>query len=252
MTHIKYLLFLFLLTLISCGFNALIIEDSFSFIGSVSNPSTSSLQDTEVGSIALNEGSCSQTSYKLKNDYNGLFKITDKGKVLLAKDNPPAGTYHLVILGYCDESYEEIHLDIIILASNNPWLKQIGSVTAVSLGGEASNYDECRSLQRDSAGNSYCTGITWSSLGEVNGGASDAFVVKFDPNGTVLWLRQFGSVTAASLGGEASGYEYCSSLQINSIGNSYCVGETYSSLGEVNGGDSDVFIIKLGPNGEVL
>ena len=102
----------------------------------------------------------------------------------------------------------------------------------------------------DSSGNVYCAGATYSSLGETNGGSRDAFVMKLNSSGVVQWIRQLGAVTSVPYG-SASSSDYCYGVSVDSSGNVYCAGATYSSLGETNGGSRDAFVMKLNSSGVV-
>lgn len=127
-------------------------------------------------------------------------------------------------------------------------LKQLGA----SFGGQAKTWeeDECEAVTTDSSGNVYCAGSTYGSLGETNGGENDAFVLKLDSSGKVLWIKQLGAVTAA--GGASSQSDLCASVAVDSSGNVYCAGSTYGSLGEANGGYSDAFVMKLDSEGKLV
>lgn len=138
-----------------------------------------------------------------------------------------------------------------------PWIVQTGTGAFGSSlpGGDTTKGESCYELRVDSIGNIYCAGITWGgSLGEINGGSSDAFIMKLDPNGNLLWIKQMGagSFGAALPGGDTSGGEYCSQFLIDSHGDVYCSGSTNGSLGESNGGLSDIFIMKLSSLGDLL
>jgi len=55
--------------------------------------------------------------------------------------------------------------------------------------------DQVRGVSADADGNVYVAGSTENALpGQVIAGFHDAFVRKYDSNGTVLWTRQFGSL----------------------------------------------------------
>jgi Tfp pilus assembly protein PilZ len=131
--------------------------------------------------------------------------------------------------------------------SGTPWAKQLGAVTA---GGNASQYDNCSGVAVDGSGNVYCAGYTDSSLGEANGGSYDAYVMKLNSAGQVQWITQLGAVTAVP-GGDTSHRDYCNGVAVDGNGNVYCAGQTFGSLGEVNGGNSDAFVMKLNSSGQV-
>ncbi len=94
----------------------------------------------------------------------------------------------------------------------------------------------------DGAGNVYVVGEVEGAFDGDSAGASDAYVMKFDPAGTRLWVRQFGdldyeSVTGVALDGEA---------------NVYVVGSTYGSIDAINAGSSDVFVRGYDTDGQLL
>ncbi|MBI5233711.1 MAG: SBBP repeat-containing protein, partial [Deltaproteobacteria bacterium] len=122
------------------------------------------------------------------------------------------------------------------------------------LGG--SDYDYGRGIAIDSSGNAYVTGWTSSSDfptaspfdGTWNGG-SDGFVTKLDSTGSVLTYSTF-------LGGNSD--DYGRGIAIDSSGNAYVTGWTWSSdfptVGPIDGVLSyeDAFVAKLNPSGSAL
>ncbi|MBI5306856.1 MAG: SBBP repeat-containing protein [Planctomycetes bacterium] len=118
------------------------------------------------------------------------------------------------------------------------------------LGG--SKADECSAIAIDSEGNAYVTGVTYSSnLPATSGaydtsfnGGSDVFVSKFNGDLTSLLASTY-------LGGRDA--DFSNSIAIDSTGNVYLTGWTYSSNFPTTTGaydtlfnkDSDVFVSKL-------
>jgi uncharacterized protein (TIGR03437 family) len=123
----------------------------------------------------------------------------------------------------------------------------------------------------DAAGNTYVTGNTCSSTFPATPGAfqtqfgggscylvgvgisvpgGDAFVMKLDPTGVVLW--------ATYLGG--SGYDAGNAIAVDAAGNVYVAGQTASSNFPVTAGaafpslttPSDAFVVKLNPVGSQM
>lgn len=83
------------------------------------------------------------------------------------------------------------------------------------------------------------TGIFDSQSGK---GGIDAFLTKFDSEGTQLWIRQFGSAS--------NDYAYDVSTDDSGI---YITGYTYGELsGEKKLGDADAFLAKYNPEGDLL
>lgn len=130
------------------------------------------------------------------------------------------------------------------------WVKQLGSITTVP-GGDTSSWDLCSSTTVDSSGNVYCAGNTSGNLGEANGGVNDAFVMKLDSLGNIVWITQLGASTKAP-GGNNSSSDTCFSVATDSAGNVYCAGHTYGAMGEANGGGSDAFVLKLNSSGSLV
>src|SRR5690606_32062305 len=99
-------------------------------------------------------------------------------------------------------------------------------------GGSA--YDDGVSCAADAAGNVYLAGTTTStsaiaSGGHQNsygGGNNDAFLVKFDGNGTRLWGTYYGG----------SAVEYGYSCVTDATGNIYLAGYTQSASAIASGG----------------
>lgn len=138
-------------------------------------------------------------------------------------------------------------------SGNLVWLKQLGAVTSVP-GGDTSQSDRCSSVTVDGSGSVYCAGYTSGSLGEANGGNghNDAFVLKLNSSGNLVWLKQLGSVTSVP-GGNTSSDDQCNSVTVDGSGNVYCAGNTFGSLGETNGGggNADAFVMKLDSSGNL-
>jgi hypothetical protein len=134
--------------------------------------------------------------------------------------------------------------------STLPWMIHLG-LTTKAIGGINTGKDFCLSSASDSEGNAYCAGYTTGSLGETNGGGNDAFIMKVDTNGGLVWLKHFGNFTKAS-GGSNTGSEQCNGVAVDSSGNVYCAGKTNGAMGEANGGGDDAFVMKLDKNGNLV
>jgi hypothetical protein len=83
--------------------------------------------------------------------------------------------------------------------------------------------DQSIELTTDSAGNVYITGITKNQLGDTQFGSGDIFVAKYDPSGTLLWTKQYGT------GLNENGY----AIQVDAAGNIFVGG---SASNNPNGG----------------
>ena len=63
------------------------------------------------------------------------------------------------------------------------WIKQLGTAST----------EYSMSIATDSNNNVYITGYTYGALDGTNQGSGDAFVVKFDSDGTEVWRTQLGT-----------------------------------------------------------
>jgi Bacterial Ig-like domain (group 3)/Beta-propeller repeat len=121
-----------------------------------------------------------------------------------------------------------------------------------------SGVDEGTGIAVDSAGNAYVTGQTNSTdfptknplQAAYGGGQLDAFVSKINPSGSAL-------VYSTYLGG--SGDDRGFGIAVDSVGNVYVTGLTYSTdfptmnpLQPTNGGSGDAFVAKINPSGSAL
>ncbi|MDQ2900889.1 MAG: SBBP repeat-containing protein [Acidobacteriota bacterium] len=123
------------------------------------------------------------------------------------------------------------------------------------LGG--SDYDAGNAIAVDAAGSAYVTGDTSSVNFPVLGafqpakaGQQDAFAAKLNPAGNALSYSTY-------LGG--SGDDHGAGIAVDSAGNAYITGGTFSKnfpvanpLQATNGGNQDAFVTKLGPSGAAL
>ncbi len=121
--------------------------------------------------------------------------------------------------------------DIAVLKLNESdgsrqWAKQIGG-----------NYEDVAfSIAGDEAGNIYICGEEESD--HPNSGSDDVFVIKMNSNGNILWKKQFGGY----------GDEDVPLAIVYESGNLYITGLEDS---DPNGGNYDIFIMKLDTDGNV-
>ena len=80
-------------------------------------------------------------------------------------------------------------------------------------------------------------------MSETNAGSFDAFVMKLDSSGNIVWLTQLGDTTEA--GGNNAGNDQCKDVAVDGSGSVYCAGITTGGMGETNGGAGDAFILRL-------
>jgi hypothetical protein len=123
------------------------------------------------------------------------------------------------------------------------------------------NDDRGIDIQTDAEGNAYVIGNTKSSdfpisknnsINSTYSGNQDIFILKLNPNGSSLNYSTY-------IGGNND--DYCYDIAIDSLGNSYLIGETRSTNfptttaalnTSFNGGLTDAFVIKLSHNGSNL
>jgi hypothetical protein len=107
------------------------------------------------------------------------------------------------------------------------WTRQLGTVSS----------DVAYGVALDHAGSVYVAGATAGALdGNLRQGGEDAFLLKFDGNGGLLWSRQFGTVAA----------DAARSVACDPYGHIFVAGDTFGSLGEIvaNAGSSDLFVVR--------
>jgi hypothetical protein len=102
-------------------------------------------------------------------------------------------------------------------------------------------FDHAWSLATDGTG-LYVTGVTDGVFpGQTAAGSSDAFVAKFDLDGTLLWVTQFGTKR----------YDLGSNVVADATG-VYVVGATFGTFhGQTNVGANDVFSARLDADGNL-
>jgi len=162
-------------------------------------------------------------------------------------------TGNLYVIGSTKSSLGETNggsFDIFIAKLNSSgtlqWIKQLGDTT---LGSAADGYDRLRDAKVDSDMNFYITGYTNGSFAEDYGGGDyDAFVLKVNSSGDLIWRKQLGNET---IGARANGEDIPSAIELGDDGNIYLAGYTYGNLGETNGGDRDIFWCKFNSSGEL-
>lgn len=105
-------------------------------------------------------------------------------------------------------------LPMSVQAQTASWINQL----------RTSGQDYSTGVATDSSGNVYFTGSTNGSIGEVNQGRDDAWIVKYDTAGVLVWKKQLGT----------SGYDTSTGVATDSKGNVYISGRTSISPEEAN------------------
>ena len=119
-------------------------------------------------------------------------------------------------------------------SGNALWTRQFGT----------SADDEVRGVTVDASGNAYVAGSVGGALpGQIPAAGDDAFLRKYDPSGSELWTRQFGS--------EAD--DDALSVAVDASGNAHVAGRARGPLpGQSWLGDRDVFVRKYDASGSEL
>ncbi len=94
----------------------------------------------------------------------------------------------------------------------------------------------------DNKGCVYITGSTTGALKDKNFGKEDVFVVKYNPDGQMIWSKQFGT-DSTDIG---------KGIYVDNKGYVYITGMTTGRLGKSSFGKSDGFIMKLDSDGNQL
>jgi hypothetical protein len=108
------------------------------------------------------------------------------------------------------------------------WQRQFGTTSE----------DIATEIAADASGNLYVTGYTQGAI-VANKGDYDAFLRKYDPNGNVLWTRQFGT----------PGVDIAFGIAVDGTGDVYVTGYTDGALRGTPKGGFDVFIRKINASG---
>jgi hypothetical protein len=154
--------------------------------------------------------------------------------------DPSGATYNLTSIG----GYENLFVSKLDPFGNFLWAKSMGGTSNV----------DGNSIISDSMGNVYCTGYFQGTIdfdpdsGIANAvaiGSYDVFILKIDPSGNFLWVKNIGGTSP----------ETAYSIAIDSSGNIYATGSFNGtsdfdpSSGTFNlttvAGGQDIFILKL-------
>jgi hypothetical protein len=114
--------------------------------------------------------------------------------------------------------------------SNTIWSRQFGTP----------ENDDVQWSAIDEKGCVYITGITNGSLEGKNRGKEDIFIVKYNPDGSQAWTRQFGTDST----------DMAQGIYADKKGGIYIAGGTLGVLGEKSFGSMDGFVMKINENGE--
>jgi hypothetical protein len=116
------------------------------------------------------------------------------------------------------------------------WARQFGGIGAAN--------DFSKAVAAEAGGNLYVAGTTTGSLpGWTSAGQTDVFLRKYDPTGTEVWSRQFGSPASDNV----------SSATMDGLGGVYFCGSTDGTLpGHSSAGGTDAWVRKYDANGNLI
>ena len=117
-------------------------------------------------------------------------------------------------------------------SGNFLWTRQLGS----------DEFEISNGVSADGLGNVYISGYTRGDLDGTNAGGDDAFVSKYDADGTFLWTRQLGTASE----------DLSKAVSADEFGNVYISGSTQGDLDGTNAGYSDAFVNKYDANGTLM
>jgi len=127
---------------------------------------------------------------------------------------------------------------MVTVGANSPeltkeWTKLLGTGAG----------DQANALAAAADGSIYVSGFTSGSLDEnTKSGGVDAFITKFNSDGTKAWTQLLGSIST----------DYARAMTTGADGSVYISGSTNGSLGaETNSGGYDAFIAKFSPDGDM-
>jgi hypothetical protein len=112
---------------------------------------------------------------------------------------------------------------------NRIWARQFGT----------SGEEDVQWSAIDNSGCVYITGSTTGALHGKNFGMEDIFIVKYDPDGEMEWMEQFGT----------DSLDLAKGICTDSKGSVYLTGMTKGKLGQDSYGKTDCFIMKLDSKG---
>lgn len=134
--------------------------------------------------------------------------------------------------GYVNAGSRDLVVASFDVAGNERWTKQLGT----------SALDVATDVTMDETGAAYVVGATAGALEGTNQGSNDVFVARFHSDGSVDWIRQFGT----------SGSDSGADIAIGPGGAIYVVGTTFGSLDGASAGSSDIFLARFDDSGNRL
>ncbi|MGD8780348.1 MAG: SBBP repeat-containing protein [Ignavibacteria bacterium] len=129
------------------------------------------------------------------------------------------------------ESFGETDVFVLKLDKDGKqiWVSQLGT----------SNDDVTADIKIDNETNIYVTGFSTGDFGVPNKGDSDAYLVKLNPSGETIWIKQFGT----------NSRDRASGVALNGSGGIYVAGWTVGLLGGSQLGQGDAFLLFFDKDG---
>ena len=135
---------------------------------------------------------------------------------------------------------------------NLQWIHNLSSLTA---SGPTDFDDQGLGVATDANGSvAFIAGHTHGVMpGETSKGAYDAFIARYEGNGSRTWVRQFGS-SLPSNSGIDNLYDHAFGITLDPAGDLFVVGDSIGTFGTPNPstGHSDWFVMKLRPSDGTL
>lgn len=130
---------------------------------------------------------------------------------------PTAGSFDMFVAKYDPEGVRT-------------WVRQVGSVGQESVSSAAP----------DGAGGVFITGTTYGALpGQTHAGMQDVVLLRYDADGALLWIRQFGT----------SACDVVTSAAADGAGGVWITGFSAGAIGGPSAGGNDIFIARYDPSG---
>ena len=110
---------------------------------------------------------------------------------------------------------------------NLQWQRQLESATQ-------SETESFSGVTVDEHGNVFLSGLTAGAVQGANAGGSDAVWAKYDSDGNLVWVDQFGTAND----------DYARGIAVDSLGRVYVTGATQWEINNYYHGESDVFLAR--------
>ncbi len=158
------------------------------------------------------------------NEYPSSVLVDNSGDIYVV------GMSNGIFDGALSNGNDDIFIAKFDKEGNKIWIKQFGTTASDMIGDAATDGTSI-----------YVTGSTGSAFaGTINLGSTDAFLVKFDSNGNLVWNKMIGSTE------EDFGY----GVTVSNSGDIFITGLTAGNIdGVTNTGDYDIFVTKFQNDG---